>query len=86
MVNKALVLKNRRGVMEHKRKLVRQYQLGSNYRPLVTMPSAGPVFCPTQSLFQPKPQVAGQGYSTLQHQVIQRSNNSQTPIARNQSV
>jgi hypothetical protein len=55
MVNKALVLENRRGVMEHKRKLVRQYQLGSNSRPLVTMPSAGPMFCPTQSLFQPKP-------------------------------
>jgi hypothetical protein len=49
------------------------------------MPIARPVFRPTQPLFQPKPQVAGQGYSTPQLQVMQRPNNSQTPTARNQS-
>jgi hypothetical protein len=59
MVNKALMLENRRGVMEHKRKLVRQHQPGSSSRPCVTTPSAGPMFCPAQSLFQPKSQVAG---------------------------
>jgi hypothetical protein len=64
MVNKALVLENRRGVMQHKRKLVRQHQPGSSSRPRVAMPLAGPVLRPAQPLFQPKPQVAGQGYST----------------------
>jgi hypothetical protein len=48
MVNKALVLESRRGVMEHKRKLVHQYQSGSSSRPHVATPSAGPMFCPAQ--------------------------------------
>jgi hypothetical protein len=30
MVNKALVLENRRGVIEHRRKLVHQHHLGSS--------------------------------------------------------
>jgi hypothetical protein len=51
MVNKALVLENYRGVMECKRKLVRQQQPGSSSRPHVAMPSAGPVFRPAQPLF-----------------------------------
>jgi hypothetical protein len=86
MVNKALVLENRRGVMERKRKLVRQHQPGSSSRPCVTTPSAGPMFCPAQPLFQPRPQVAGQGYSTPQHQVMPRLSTSQTPTAGNQNV
>jgi hypothetical protein len=64
VVNKALVLENRRGVMECKRKLVCQHHPGSSSRPCVTMPLAGPVFRPAQPLFQPRPQVAGKGYST----------------------
>jgi hypothetical protein len=44
MVNKALVLENRRGVMERKCKLVRQHQPGSSSRPRVTTPLARPVF------------------------------------------
>jgi hypothetical protein len=64
MANKALVLENHKGVMEHKHKLVHQHQPGSSSRPRVSMPSARPVYCPAQPLFQPKPQVAGQGYST----------------------
>jgi hypothetical protein len=64
MVNKALVLENHRGMMEHKRKLVRQQQPGSSSRPHVATPSAIPMFRPAQPLFQPRPQVAGQGYST----------------------
>jgi hypothetical protein len=86
MVNKALMLENRRGVMEHKRKLVCQQQPGSSSRPRVAMPSTGPVFHPAQPLFQPRPQVAGQGYSTLQRQAMPRPSNSQTPIARNHNV
>jgi hypothetical protein len=76
MVNKALVLENRRGVIERKRKLVCQYQPGSSPRPCATMSSAGPVFYPAQPLFQPKPQVAGQGYSTLQLLVMSCPNKS----------
>jgi hypothetical protein len=51
MVNKALMLDNYRGVMERKRKLVRQHQPGSSSRPHVGPPSAGPVFCPAQPQF-----------------------------------
>jgi hypothetical protein len=51
MVNKALVLENHRGMMERKRKLVRQHQPGSSSRPRVTTLSARPVFHPAQSLF-----------------------------------
>jgi hypothetical protein len=70
MANKALVLENHKGVMEHKHKLVHQHQPGSSSRPRVAMPSAGPVFRLAQPLLQPKPQVVGQGYSTPQRQVI----------------
>jgi hypothetical protein len=83
MVNKAFVLENRRGVMERKRKLVRQHQPDSSSRTHVATSLARPMFYPTQSLFQLKPQVAGQGYSIPQHQVMLRPNNSQTPIAGN---
>jgi hypothetical protein len=38
MVNKALVLENRRGMTEHKRKLVYQHQPGSSSRLHVAMP------------------------------------------------
>jgi hypothetical protein len=46
MVNKALLLENHRGVMESKRKLVRQHQPGSSSRPRDATSSVGPVFCP----------------------------------------
>jgi hypothetical protein len=51
MVNKALVLENRRGVMERKRKLVHQHQPSSSSKPRVAMSSAGPVFHPAQPQF-----------------------------------
>jgi hypothetical protein len=51
MVNKALVLENRRGVMERKCMLVCQHQLGSSFRPRAPTPSAGPVFRPAQPQF-----------------------------------
>jgi hypothetical protein len=75
LVNKALVLVNCRGVMECKRKLVCQHQPGSSSRPRVATSTPGPVFRPTQPQFQLKLQAAGQGFSTLQHQVIQCPNN-----------
>jgi hypothetical protein len=70
-MNKALVLENRKGVMESKRKLVHQQMSGSSSRPRVAMSLAGPVFHPAQPQFQPRPQAAGQGFSALQRQVTQ---------------
>jgi hypothetical protein len=49
MVNKDLVLENRRGVMEYKHKLVCQHQSGSDSKPHVATSLAGPVFRPAQS-------------------------------------
>jgi hypothetical protein len=86
MMNKTIVLENHRGVMERKRKLVHQHQLSSSSKPRVARSSVGPVFRPTQPQFQPRPQAAGQGFSTPQCKVIQCPNNLQTPAARNQSV
>jgi hypothetical protein len=71
----ALMLENCRGVMEHKHKLMHQHQSGSSSRPRVATFLAGPVFCPAQPQFQPKPQAARQGFSTPQRQVIQHPNN-----------
>jgi hypothetical protein len=59
MVNKALVLENRRCAMECKRKMGHQQQPGSSSRPRAATPSARPMFHPAQPLFQPRPQVAG---------------------------
>jgi hypothetical protein len=86
MVNKALVLENRRGAMERKRMLGHQQQPGCSSRPRVATPSAGSVFRPAQPLFQPRPHEARQGYSTPQRQAIPRPSASQTPIAGNQNV
>jgi hypothetical protein len=46
MVNKALVLENRRGVMLRKHKLVHQHYPDSSSRPLVATPSSGSEFRP----------------------------------------
>jgi hypothetical protein len=86
MVNKAFVLENCRGVLKRKSKLILQHQPSSSSKPRVATSSAGPVFRPAQPQFLPRPQAAGQGFSTPQHQVIQRSNNLQTPTTGNQSV
>jgi hypothetical protein len=51
MVNKALELENCRGVMERKRKLVRQHQPGSSSRPRVATSLAGSVYHPAQPQF-----------------------------------
>jgi hypothetical protein len=83
MVNKALVLENRRALMERKRKLVRQHQSSNSFRPHVAMSSAGLVSYPAQPQFQPRLQAAGQGFSTPQRHVIQRPNNLQTLVAGN---
>jgi hypothetical protein len=86
IVNEALVLENCRGVMECKHKLVRQHQPSSSSKPCVATSSAGPMFHPAHPLFLPRPQAAGEGFSTPQRQVIQHPNNHQTPVAGDQSV
>jgi hypothetical protein len=48
MVKKALVLQNHRGVMECKRKLVRQHRSGISSKPRVATSPAGLVFLPAQ--------------------------------------
>jgi hypothetical protein len=48
MVNKALMLENHRGVIEHKRKLLRQHEPSSSSSPCVATSLARPVFCPAQ--------------------------------------
>jgi hypothetical protein len=48
MVNKTLVLQNRRGVIENKHKLVHQHQSDSSSKPHVAPPSARHVFIPVQ--------------------------------------
>jgi TPP-dependent indolepyruvate ferredoxin oxidoreductase alpha subunit len=48
MVNKVLVLENRRGAMERKCKLVCQHQSGSSSRSRVATSSVVPMFHPTQ--------------------------------------
>jgi hypothetical protein len=67
MVNKALVLENRRGILERKRKQERQSQPSTNSRPRIGSSSTRPIFCPMQQNVQPMPQPTGQGFATIQH-------------------
>jgi hypothetical protein len=60
MVNKALVLEHRRGILERKCKQERQNQYSCNSRPHTGSSSAGPIFCPMQQNVQPMPQPTGQ--------------------------
>jgi hypothetical protein len=48
MVDKPLVLENRRGIMERKRMMQRTRPQGSNIRIRVGSSSLGPNFCPSQ--------------------------------------
>jgi hypothetical protein len=86
MVNKALVLENRRGILEHKRKQECQSQHSTNSRHRIGSSSAGPIFRPTQQNVQPMLQPTGQGFVTPQRQVISCPNGYQTPNTGNQSV
>jgi hypothetical protein len=77
MVDKALVLENRRGIIERKRKMQHTGSQGSNTRFCVGSSSQGPVFRPGQQSGQSRMRTAGQGFQTSQRQ-IQR-NNFQSP-------
>jgi hypothetical protein len=76
MVDKALVLENRRGNMEHKRKMQCIGSQGSNKRFRVGFSSRGPNFRPGQQSGQPRMQTAGQGFQTPQRQI---QHNFQSP-------
>jgi hypothetical protein len=69
MVDKALVLETRRGIMEQKRKMQCIGSQGSNIRFRVGSSSQRPVFRPGQQSGQPRVQAAGQGFQTPQHQI-----------------
>ena len=71
MVDKALVLENRRGIMEKKRKL-QQGSSGSK-QPRVGSSSAESTFRPVQQNGHPRTQFTGQVVNTLQRPV-QRPN------------
>jgi hypothetical protein len=66
MVDKALVLENRSGIMERKRRMQRTGPHGSNTRIHVGSSSQGPNFCPGQQIEQPRMQAVGQGFQTPQ--------------------
>jgi hypothetical protein len=86
MVNKALVLENRRGILERKHKQVHQSQHSTNSRRHIGSSSAGPIFHPTQQDVQPMLQPTGQGFVTPQRQMISRPNGYQTPNTGNRCV
>jgi hypothetical protein len=66
MVDKALVLENRMGIMERKRKMQRNGSQGSNTRYRVGSSSRGHVFRPVQQSGQPRVQTMGQGFQMPQ--------------------
>jgi hypothetical protein len=59
MVNKALVLENRRGILKCKRKQGRHIQHCTNSRPRIGSSYIGPIFHPMQQKVQPMPQLTG---------------------------
>jgi hypothetical protein len=88
MVDKALVLKNRRGIQSSKCKHEWQSQPSSNFRPRINVnySPVKPIFCPVTQSFQPMPQSTIQGFVTPQRQMILHPNLFQTPNTGNQSA
>jgi hypothetical protein len=72
MVDKALVLKNRRGILSSKHKQEHQSQQSSNSRPRINVNSSPirPIIHPVAQSFQPMPQPIAQGFVTPQRQMI----------------
>jgi hypothetical protein len=66
MVDKVVVLENRRGIMERKRKMQRTGPQGSNTRVHVGSSSQGPNLCPGQQIGKQRMQTMGQGFQTPQ--------------------
>jgi hypothetical protein len=68
-VDMALVLENRRGIMERKRKMQHTGPQGSNMRVCVGSFSQGPNFRLGQQIGQSRMQAMGQGFQTPQRQI-----------------
>jgi hypothetical protein len=90
MVDKALVLENRRVIMERKRKMQCTGPHRSNMRIFVGSSSQGPNFCPGQQIRQPRMQDMGQGFQTPQRHIqrpnFQTSHSAQPPLQRNRNA
>jgi hypothetical protein len=88
MVDKSLVLENRRGILSSKRMQEHQTQQNTNPRPRVNVNSspARPIICPVPQSSQMMPWPASQGLVTPQQQMIPCPNLFQTPNTRNQSA
>jgi hypothetical protein len=80
MVDKALVLKNRRGILSSKRKQERQTQHNTNPRPRINVSSSlpRPIFHPVPQSSQAMPRPTGQGFVTPLQQMIPHPNLFQT--------
>jgi hypothetical protein len=83
MVDKALVLENRRGILSSTHKQECQSQQSSNSRPRISSSPARPTFHLVALSFEPMPQPTEQGFVTLQRQMIPHPNLFQTPNTRN---
>jgi hypothetical protein len=88
MVDKALVLENRRGILSSKHKHKCQSQSSSNSRPRININSlpVKPIFRLVAQSFQPMPQHGAQGFVTPQRQMIPHPNLFQTPNTGNYSA
>jgi hypothetical protein len=86
IIDKALVLENRRGILSSKHKQEHQSQQSSNSRPQIRYSPTRPTFRPVQQSAQQMPQPTGQGYITPQRQMISHPNLFQTLNTENQNV
>jgi hypothetical protein len=88
MIGKALVLKNKRGILSSKHRQERQTQQSTNSRPRINISSSPtrPIFHPVAQSFQLLPQPSGQGFFTPQRQMILCPNLFQTLNTGNQSA
>jgi hypothetical protein len=88
MVDTALLLENRRGILSSKCKHECQSQQSTNSRPCINVNSspARPIFHPVAQSFQPMPQPTEQGFVTPQRKMIPCPNLFQTPNTGNQSA
>jgi hypothetical protein len=88
MVDKALVLENRRGILSSKRKQERLTQQNTKSRPRINInvSPARAIFHPVTQSSQQMPQPTGQGFVTPQWQMIPWPNLFQTPNTGNHSA
>jgi hypothetical protein len=88
MVDKALVLENRRRILSNKHEQEHQSQQSTNSRPHININSSPvkPIFHLVTQSFQSMPQPATQGLVTPQWQMILHPNLFQIPNTRNQSA